>query len=391
MRSDEPAATGGRVLVVDDEDLTLKSIQRVLEHFGHDVVVARNGRDALRWLVGTSGLDVVISDIRMPEMTGMDLLRAVREHDLDLPVILMTGAPEVESAMQAIDYGAYKYIEKPLDLHLLQGSIARAIRLRRMTRLKREALALSGHTELIAGDRAGLEASFGRALQAMWMAYQPIVSARDGSVFGYEALLRSAEPSLSGPEAMIDAATRVGQLYALGRAVRSVAPGPMNEVPEAVLFVNLHPQDLADEALFARGSDLAQMAASVVLEITERASLVDVCSVREQVARLRRLGFRVAIDDLGAGYAGLSSVATLEPDVIKLDMSLVRDIDGNPIKRSIVEKMTSLAHELGMMVVAEGVESAAEREALAASGCDLLQGFLLARPGKPFPAVVGTA
>jgi EAL domain-containing protein (putative c-di-GMP-specific phosphodiesterase class I) len=190
---------------------------------------------------------------------------------------------------------------------------------------------------------------------------------------------------------MLDAAARLGQLYALGRAVRSVAPAPMSAVPQRVLFVNLHPQDLADEALFARGSDLSHMAASVVLEITERASLADVSNVREQVARLRRLGYRVALDDLGAGYAGLASVATLEPDLIKLDMSLVRDIDRNPVKRTIVEKMTALAHELGMLVVAEGVETAAEKDVLVAGGCDLLQGFLLARPGRPFPEVVGSA
>jgi EAL domain-containing protein (putative c-di-GMP-specific phosphodiesterase class I) len=98
------------------------------------------------------------------------------------------------------------------------------------------------------------------------------------------------------------------------------------------------------------------------------------------------MGFRIAIDDLGAGYAGLTSFATLEPEFVKLDMSLVRDVDRNPTKEKLIRSMTSLCKDLGMMVVAEGVETLAEREVLERLGCDLLQGYLLAKPGKPFPA-----
>jgi EAL domain-containing protein (putative c-di-GMP-specific phosphodiesterase class I) len=158
-------------------------------------------------------------------------------------------------------------------------------------------------------------------------------------------------------------------------------------VPGAVLFVNLHPRDLVDDELFARTSALAQMAASVVLEITERSSIDAIPDVRDRVARLRALGFRLAVDDLGAGYAGLASFAALEPELIKLDMSLVRDVDTNPVKRRVVEKMTALAHDLHVLVVAEGVETVAERDVLVHVGCDLLQGYLFAKPGKPFPVV----
>ena len=97
------------------------------------------------------------------------------------------------------------------------------------------------------------------------------------------------------------------------------------------------------------------------------------------------MGFRIAIDDLGAGYAGLTSFATLEPEFVKLDMSLVRDVDKNPTKKKLVRSMTSLCRDLGMLVVAEGVETLAERDVLVEAGCDLLQGYLLAKPGKPFP------
>jgi EAL domain-containing protein (putative c-di-GMP-specific phosphodiesterase class I) len=110
--------------------------------------------------------------------------------------------------------------------------------------------------------------------------------------------------------------------------------------------------------------------------------------VRSKLAELRRIGFRIAIDDLGAGYAGLTSFAALEPEFVKLDMSLIRDIDSQPTKEKLVRSMTLLCKELGMMVVAEGVETPRELEVLVAIGVDLVQGYLLARPAKAFPSFV---
>jgi EAL domain-containing protein (putative c-di-GMP-specific phosphodiesterase class I) len=106
------------------------------------------------------------------------------------------------------------------------------------------------------------------------------------------------------------------------------------------------------------------------------------------MARLRRLGFRIAVDDLGAGYAGLASFSQLEPDIAKLDMSLVRGIDTSATKASIVRSMISVCtQELGTRVVCEGVETVAERDTLQSLGADLLQGYLFARPSRDFRAV----
>ena len=104
-----------------------------------------------------------------------------------------------------------------------------------------------------------------------------------------------------------------------------------------------------------------------MLEITERASLERVRDVRGRVVALRSCGFRITTDDLGSGYAGLTSFAVLEPDIVKLDMSLARDVDQNPVKPKI------------------HLETPAERDVLTELGCDLLQGFLFARPRPPFP------
>jgi EAL domain-containing protein (putative c-di-GMP-specific phosphodiesterase class I) len=122
-----------------------------------------------------------------------------------------------------------------------------------------------------------------------------------------------------------------------------------------------------------------------VLEITERASLERISDVRGRIRKLRDLGYRIAVDDLGAGYAGLSSFSQLEPDIAKLDMSLVRGIDSSPRKASIVRSMISVCKgELGTQVVCEGVETEKERDALAGLGAELLQGYLFGKPGPRF-------
>jgi EAL domain-containing protein (putative c-di-GMP-specific phosphodiesterase class I) len=155
-----------------------------------------------------------------------------------------------------------------------------------------------------------------------------------------------------------------------------------------MLFVNLHTQDLLDDDLYDASRPLARIAHRVVLEITERASLHSVHDVQGRIGRLRSMGFRIAIDDLGAGYAGLTSFAQLEPEVVKLDMSLVRDVHEQPTKQTLVRTMIAMCSELGMKVVAEGIETPAERATIVELGCDLLQGFLFARPEVAFPPIV---
>src|SRR5581483_12029737 len=117
----------------------------------------------------------------------------------------------------------------------------------------------------------------------------------------------------------------------------------------------------------------------------ERAPLDRFPRAAAVIGELRDLGFRIAIDDLGAGYAGLTSFAVLEPEFVKLDMSLIRDIHRSPIKQKLVRSMTNLCHDMGVTVVAEGVEVPEERDAAIDAGCHLLQGYLFAKPAKPFP------
>jgi EAL domain-containing protein (putative c-di-GMP-specific phosphodiesterase class I) len=387
-----PSAAGCRsVLIVDDDVALARAFQRTLTRGGFEVVVAESGTTAVETIVSTP-FDVIVTDIQMPGMTGVDLLRIVRAQDLDVPVILMTGAPTVETAIEAVSLGALQYLAKPFESEVLIEVVERASRLHRMAEMKRDAFRLSGIGHGLAGDRAGLQTRFESALASMWIAFQPIVSAKDGRVYGYEALMRTNEPSFRDPASILSAAERLDRLPELGRHVRALAGKAFEQAPAGtLLFVNLHTRDLLDPELYEMSSPLSRFADRVVLEITERATIDDVKDVRARVSSLRGQGYRIAIDDLGAGYAGLSSFAALEPDIVKLDMSLVHNVHQSDVRGRLIASMTALCKEMGMLVVAEGVEVAEERTEVVRFGCDLLQGYLLARPGPPFPAVAEIA
>ncbi|MCI0750042.1 MAG: EAL domain-containing protein [Nevskiales bacterium] len=375
-----------RVLMADDEPALLRAYARMLRQAGYTVEEAVDGKMAAR-LAGESDFDVIVSDIDMPGINGVELLRQVRGRNLDVPVVLMTGQPAVETAIRAVEYGALRYLIKPVDEKVLVGSLDRAVRLHQMAKLKRQALVLYGKSAEQPGDRVGLETSLNRALKSLWMAYQPVVSWTGKTLFAFEALLRTTEPTLPDPVSVLTAAQRLGRLEDVGRAVRAQVASAVPNLPAESVFVNLHIQDLLDDSLYDRSSPLTQVAERVVLEITEHAMLDGVKDIRQRISNLRALGFRIAIDDLGAGYAGLTSFAHLEPDVVKLDMSLVQNAHRHSTKRKLIGSMTALCREMDMRVVAEGVETPEERDALIECGCDLLQGYLFARPDKAFPSV----
>jgi EAL domain-containing protein (putative c-di-GMP-specific phosphodiesterase class I) len=393
-QAEKPAravAKQGTVLVVDDDPAVGRMISRVLEAAGYEVTTVDGGSAAVESIM-RSQFDVVLSDIQMPAMSGVELLSVIRAYDLDVPVILMTGEPTVETAMEAVSLGAIQYLQKPTANDVLLKAVEQASRLHRMAQIKRDALKLlGGEEDMQVGDRAGLQTRFDRALESMWMAFQPILDTKRQRIFGYEALMRSREPSLPHPGAVLKAAERLSRLDELGARVRHLSAEAFARAPsdDCLLFINLHPHDLLDKALYEADAALTKMASRVVLEITERSAIDDVKDIQARVAVLRYHGFRIAIDDLGAGYAGLSSFVALGPEIVKLDMSLVRDVHRSEIRQRLIGSMATLCKEMGMRVVAEGVEVAEEGESVRSLGCDLVQGYLYAKPGPPFPPVSG--
>jgi len=379
-------ADSPEVLVVDDEPVTARGYARALNAAGSKVTIAHDGREAAG-LAKDKCFDVIVSDIAMPDMNGLQLLRAIRERDLDVPMIFMTGSPALESALEAIEYGAFRYLVKPVATEAMLEVVALAVRVHKLARVRREAASeLAGKP---IGDRAGLEARYGSAVEKIWVAAQPIVSWSGRSTFAYETLLRTDEPTLRSPLDFFDAAERLGRAAELGRIIRGHVALLLEKAPKSVhIFVNLHPADLEDDELYSETGALTPFARQVVLEITERAALDRIHELGSRVSKLRALGYRIAIDDLGAGYAGLTSFAQLEPEVVKVDMSLVRGIDSNSVKQKLVRSIISLCTELGIQLVAEGIETVAERDTLVALGGDLCQGYLFAKPGRGFPVPV---
>jgi EAL domain-containing protein (putative c-di-GMP-specific phosphodiesterase class I) len=371
------------VLVVDDEPGVLNMFEHVLTSHGFDVETAADGHDAIE-RIDRHPFDAILTDVTMPDMNGIALLRAVRERDLDVPVILVTGSPSVDTAAQAVEHGALRYLTKPVEIEELVSAVEGAVRLGKMARIKRQALEHLGDAAMQLGDRAGLENAFDAALERLRMVYQPIIGHRSRRVFAYEALLRSDQTRLPHPGAILDAAERLERVHELGRSVRTRIAADLERGERPLIFANLHPRDLLDEELFDPAAPLSKVADHVVLEITERASLEHIGEVQSRVARLRELGYRVAVDDIGAGYAGLNSIAHLEPEFMKIDMVLVRNVHADVTRQKLIGAMVTLCKEMEVQVVAEGIEQAPERDTVARLGCDLLQGYLFAHPSPPF-------
>jgi EAL domain-containing protein (putative c-di-GMP-specific phosphodiesterase class I) len=221
--------------------------------------------------------------------------------------------------------------------------------------------------------------------------YQPVVDIVERRVLGYEALTRVGSGRFETIEMLFKAAEANDALWSLERLCRSKAiEGLPPLAPGQLLFINIEPDSIHDPHL--TGPEFLDLLASkgltpseVVLEMTEHTAIRDFVSFRLTLERFRRLGFRLAMDDVGSGYAGLQSIAEIGPDFIKADMQLVRGLHASPIKRELIDTIRRFSDSTGITLVAEGVESPEELDALVEVGVRCAQGFLFARPGAPPP------
>lgn len=214
------------------------------------------------------------------------------------------------------------------------------------------------------------------------MAYQPIVDLRSGELHGLEALSRfSAEP-LRSPDHWFRDAAEAGlgpelELAAIRRAIADLPKLPAG----AYLAVNISPATILAGAV-EHAFDACSLT-RIVLEITEHASVAEYAKLNRALAELRAGGMRLAVDDAGAGFSSMRHVLDLKPDIIKLDISLTRNVDTDPGRRALATALISFGNEVGSRIVAEGVETWSEVSALKALGVDGAQGYFL---GPPVPA-----
>lgn len=262
---------------------------------------------------------------------------------------------------------------------------------RQIYRAVREAAAAARSVEQRERTRAVAELRASLRERAVYIDYHPIVVAETGAVFGYEALARGVVRSLRSPEVMFAIAAQAKLVWELSRLCRAKAFEGMRARlgPGQLLFLNVDPHDFADPEFSdgpavlrgpSDGNGVSHDPTQVVIEITERTAIKDYPAFRERLRAFRDRGYRFAVDDAGSGYAGLGSIANLEPDFIKLDISLITGIDTNPIKQRLVETMLRFANHQGAKVIAEGVERAEEFNTVKKLGVHLVQGFFLNEP-----------
>jgi EAL domain-containing protein (putative c-di-GMP-specific phosphodiesterase class I)/GGDEF domain-containing protein len=219
---------------------------------------------------------------------------------------------------------------------------------------------------------------------AVFMEYHPIIVTGTEAIYGYEALARGRRSGLRSPEVLLEVASEANLLWELSRLLRKRAvEGIKGELEKGqFLFLNVDPHDFNDPEFRdltpeSLGVDFPEQ---IVLEITERTAIRDYPQFQEYIKVFRERGFKFAVDDAGSGYAGLGSIANLDPDYIKLDISLISNIDTNFLKQNLVETLMRFAENHGVMVVAEGVERREEFEAVKQLGVHLTQGFLFHKP-----------
>jgi EAL domain-containing protein (putative c-di-GMP-specific phosphodiesterase class I) len=214
------------------------------------------------------------------------------------------------------------------------------------------------------------------------MAFQPIVDLRAGRPYAYEALVRGANGE--GAARVLEQITEKNR-YAFDQAIRVRAIELAAALHAPAVSINFMANAVYDPATCIRASLAAARrcnypANQLIFELTEGERVDDAAHLRGIIAEYRRHGFRTAIDDFGAGYSGLNLLAEFQPDIIKIDRALVTGVEGDTVRRAILGGIMQVADAVGVAVVAEGVETRAEKETLMELGIFRQQGYLYARP-----------
>ena len=423
----------GTVLLIEDDAPLARSLIRQMNAEGYQVVHVGSGSAGVDKVMSRS-FDAVISDLNLPGASGVDVLNVVRAYDPDVPLVLMTGCPTVDTAIEACSLGVLEYLVKPTPREQLVRVLARATEARREALSRRE-LRASGTVEkatrvpnanadtvrppapvnpppvaapapappaafgpekptspanaetlpampTLSSAPSTLRAVFDRAMTTLSVELEPIVDGKTKKLVGYAARMFSGEESLATEQALVIAAERLAMLEQLRRRVRDLAVRAFASCsPDALLFVDVHPSDLRDGDLYSPEPPLARIADRVVLQVRARGLTMADLSARASV--LRFVGFRLAIADLDAGQACLEQIAELSPEYVKIDSRLVRGLDASVGRRRLVSALVSMCRSLDAVAIAEGVSTAEECDALQAAGCGMMQGAIAVRYAPP--------
>ena len=370
-----------RILVVDDDAGLREVLRSLLVRIGHEVETAVDGTEALSRAV-SADYDAAVVDYQIPPPNGLDVLNRLRDIQPKCVRLLMSGTLDLPVVEDAVNRGEIaRVIRKPFDresfITALDGAITGRAKLRDAY--------IGALREGFDRQRRQLEECL--SSDVLTLALQPIVRAADSTVAGYEALLRCRHPGFDSPVALIAAAESQRMLPRLADRVADLAVRALSALPaDCSLFINAHPAELADaDEVRRRFARLAPWAERIVIEITERTDVLQIMNWHDAVDHLTGSGFRIAVDDLGAGYNSLSVLAELHPAFAKVDMTIVRDIDSDMRKQRLVELLAHVARATQAHLIVEGIETQAEAAVVRRLGADYLQGFLFGRPATELP------
>lgn len=380
-----------RVLVVDDSPANTALVKRLLGRAGLASVIELQDPTKVQQYLAEGDLDLVLLDLRMPVMDGFEVLEVIRRQSMGsyLPVIVITADDSHESVERALAGGAHDFVNKPFNAAELILRV-RNLLLNRYAyqELRRSRAVLRSRLDLFEPNLAKVNADpqeirrlIRRTIdeEGVRIAIQPIINMSDGTLVGGEALARFPGGVLENPSAWFAAALEVGmvtelELAAVRRALTHVPTRPAG----TSLSLNFSPSTVLGGLEHALGADVPWN--RLVVELTEHTPVNDYDALARALAPLREAGARVAVDDAGAGFASLRHILDLHPDIIKIDIGITRGVDTDPSRASVARMLVQFAQEVGVMVIAEGVETEGERESLLGFGVTLGQGFLLGRP-----------
>lgn len=364
----------GRVLLVDDEVLIARAYARALTRQGLETICVADAASAVGALRAHT-FDAIVCDIGLPDHNGMELLRHVRNSDPDLPLILVTGTPCLETAMEAVTLGAFRYLVKPISNASLVGCIAQARRTRHVARLREQTLQTASGAP---SNDTELSLALDRALEPLWIAYQPLITWPHRSIMGYQALVRSDEPSLSLPSPLLRAAESLGRTQQLTLAVhRSVARTARALPVRTRILLPTTANDLVETEFCSDDSSLGPVAKRITLDIANAAALATGPVVQKQRQKLIERGYYLALTGCDQSPLKISHLEALHPQVIKYAL----DSGEKKPSRGLRDALDWCRCQ-GAKLVITGVERPDERDALAALGCQSFQDCLFDPPGR---------